>query len=336
MQIATTLLLVVIIGLFLATRYLAWQVERWYPAIGEFADVGGARLHYADVAGNDPARLPVVFIHGASGNLRDLMVPVVRFLSKGDRTHGRLIFVDRPGHGYSDRASVENMALPEKQAEFIEALLAQLGIERAIIAGHSLGGSVAAALAVNHPARAAGLVFIAPATHPWPGGDVTWYYELSVKPLVGRLFSELVAVPAGHLRYREAVRGVFSPNRVPDDYHEIAGNRLVLRPDVFRYNSEDVSGLYDAVSEMAPRYREIKAPTSIITGDSDDVVLAEIHSKGLERDIDGSKLIWLENTGHAPAWSHPEVIWSEIERIQNIAGEVATDHNSVEKKLGAS
>jgi pimeloyl-ACP methyl ester carboxylesterase len=41
------------------------------------------------------------------------------------------------------------------------------------------------------------------------------------------------------------------------------------------------------VTRVAPRYPEIKAPTVIITGDSDSVVLAHIHSEGLARDIEG-------------------------------------------------
>ena len=42
----------------------------------------------------------------------------------------------------------------------------------------------------------AGLVLLAPATHPWPGG-VTWYYDLAARPVVGPLFSWTVALPVG-------------------------------------------------------------------------------------------------------------------------------------------
>ena len=178
--------------------------------------------------------------------------------------------------------------------------------------------------AINAQARqsydqAAGLVFLAPATHPWPGGEVTWYYHLTTIPVVGWAFSELLAAPAGYLQYRNALKGVFEPNRVPSDYPERSGTRLVLRPHVFRHNADDVTSLYDAVRNMSKRYHEINLPTSIITGDSDGVVLAEIHSKGLEEDISGAKLIWLENTGHMPAWTDASLVADEILRISEIA-----------------
>ena len=70
---------------------------------------------------------------------------------------------------------------------------------------------------------------------------------------------------------------------------------------------------------LSPRYGEIDAPVSIITGDSDDIVLAEVHSKGLERDIRGAKLVWLPGEGHAPAWTNPQAVISEIERVSAAA-----------------
>jgi pimeloyl-ACP methyl ester carboxylesterase len=291
---------------------LAYSIEQQFPPEGEFRTVGGIKLHYTD---HNPiiatTHYPVVFIHGASGNLRDLEAPLLPVLEG----KARLIFVDRPGHGYSERGEDPDIHLPWGQARMISLLLKDLGIEKAIVVGHSLGGSTAAAFAVNHPDQTAGLVFLAPATHPWPGAGVNWYYDVANLPVVGRLFCELLAVPAGILKYAISVDGVFKPDKAPRRYKERSGTMLVLRPDIFRYNARDVKSLYDAVSEISPRYPQITMPTSIITGDSDDVVLANVHSTGLERDIKGSKLVWLENTGHMPAWTHPDVVEQEIERV---------------------
>ncbi len=315
MKMTLTLISICIAGLFVASRVIAAKVEESFPPVGSFAEVAGGRLHYAEIPASDPSLPPVVFIHGASGNLRDLKAPLDGKL----RRHGRLIFVDRPGHGYSERGKNDAISLPAHQAARIAELLNLIEAEPAVIVGHSLGGSVAAAFALNHSDQAAGLVFLAPATHPWPGGEVTWYYHLTTIPVVGWAFSELLAAPAGYLQYRIALKGVFEPNRVPSDYPERSGTRLVLRPHVFRHNADDVTSLYDAVRNMSKRYHEINLPTSIITGDSDRVVLAEIHSKGLEKDISGAKLIWLENTGHMPAWTDASLVADEILRISEIA-----------------
>jgi len=314
------LLLLVFVGAILAlygaSQYLARQVAAQYPPKGRFAEIGDVRLHYTDyAAGEDADLLPIVFIHGASGNLREQEGIILDQL-KG---RGRLIFIDRPGHGYSSRGSADDVHQPAGQARVVSSLLTAIGIEKAILVGHSLGGAVAAAFAVRHPDQLAGIVFLTPATHPWPGGGVTWYYDLTRLPVIGWLFSELLAVPGGHLRYHDGVAEVFAPQRTPEAYEENSGTKLVLRPQVFRYNAMDVTSLYDAVSSLSPRYGEIDAPVSIITGDSDDIVLAEVHSKGLERDIRGAKLVWLPGEGHAPAWTNPQAVISEIERVSAAA-----------------
>jgi pimeloyl-ACP methyl ester carboxylesterase len=110
---------------------------------------------------------------------------------------------------------------------------------------------------------------------------------------------------------------VFAPNAVPQGYAQDAGIELVLRPGTFRANSRDVAGLFVHVSRFAPRYPEIKVPTVIITGDRDDVVLAEVHSTGLERDIAGSELVWIRNMGH-----RPDVVATDLDvmAIEKIAG----------------
>lgn len=309
------LLLIAIVTLFGASRWLAWQAESRFPAMGAFAEVDGVRLHYIDVpASQDGDLLPMVFLHGASGNARDLHGAYAMRL----QGRARLIFADRPGSGYSQRGG-PGMEAPDAQARLIGGLLRQLGIGKAMIVGHSLGASVATAFALEHPEMTAGLVLTAPATHPWPGGAVTWYYNVANFPLLGRVFSETLAVPFGNLLYRRAIKGVFSPNAVSERFEERSGTQLVLRPNSFRFNAQDVGGLYAHVKRLAPRYREITAPTVIVTGDSDSVVLAEIHSRGLERDIAGSRLVWLERTGHTPTYTATGQIIDEIERLNERA-----------------
>ncbi|MEZ5882161.1 MAG: alpha/beta hydrolase [Nitratireductor sp.] len=316
MKLLLLLFVGAILALYGASQYLARQVASQYPPKGRFADVGDVRLHYTDYAADgDADLLPLVFIHGASGNLREQEGIILDQL-KG---RGRLIFLDRPGHGYSSRGSANDMHLPAGQARIVSGLLSAIGVEKAILVGHSLGGAVAAAFAVNHPDQLAGIVFLTPATHPWPGGKVTWYYHLTRMPVIGWLFSELLAVPGGHLRYHDGVAEVFAPQDTPAAYERNSATRLVLRPHVFRYNAMDVTSLYDAVSALSPSYGKIDAPVSIVTGDSDEIVLAEVHSVGLERDIDGAKLVWLPGEGHSPAWTNPQAVIGEIERVSTEA-----------------
>lgn len=129
-------------------------------------DVGGLKLNSILLQPGPKADLPpIVFIHGASTSLYDPMLSFRRKLEG----RAKLLFVDRPGHGNSDAGAAANI-LPDAQAYAIATLMERRGIRRAIIVGHSLGGSIAAALAVRHPDRVAGLVFLSPAAYPWKGG----------------------------------------------------------------------------------------------------------------------------------------------------------------------
>ena len=82
------------------TRAGSWLIERRNPPVGAFADVNGARIHFVHVPAPADADLPpIVFIHGASANLRDQMVPL-RPLLEG---RAEMLFFDRPGLGWSER-----------------------------------------------------------------------------------------------------------------------------------------------------------------------------------------------------------------------------------------
>lgn len=304
-------LMALVFALVGTTRVGAWLIERRNPPVGEFADINGARIHYVHVPAPQNADLPpIVFIHGASANLKDQM------LSLGPLLEGRaeMLFFDRPGFGWSDRGPGNNET-PAAQAKTIVALMDHLGIRRAIVVGHSFGGALTAAFGHEYPQKTLGLVFMSAATHPWPGGKTSWYYDVTTIPVLGRLFSETLTYPAGSLRMAGAVRCVFAPNRVPDNYVAAASIALVLRPGAFRANATDVAGLYDFAREAAPRYREIKAPTVVISGDRDKVVFAKIHSIGLARDIPGAELVWVKNLGHKPDWVAPDLVVAAIEKV---------------------
>lgn len=293
--------------------FTAWKtraIERDFPNRGTLVDVGGFRMNSVHVPAPVTADLPpLVFIHGASGNLLDQMTAFRA------RLEGRaeMLFLDRPGHGYSERGGAQN-AWPDGQADAIARLMERHGMEKAVIVSHSFGAAIAASFALNHADKVAGLLFLAPATHPWPGG-IDWYYDVAKMPYVGWLFTRLVTLPAGLSRIDAGTRFVFTPNARPPDYTKETAPALVLRPANFRNNAIDVANLLEYVKRVQPRYREIAAPTVIVTGDTDGVVLEEIHSRGLARDIAGSELVWIHNLGHKPDYAVPEVAIAALEKI---------------------
>lgn len=326
------ILLLILAGILVAGfAFTAWKaraIEARFPNIGELTDVGGYRLNALHIPKPPGADLPpIVFIHGASGNLRDQATAFLKPL----QGRAEMLFVDRPGHGYSERGGPEN-DFPDGQAAAIARLMEKYGMEKAIIVGHSFGGAIAASFAVFHPEKTAGLLLLSPATHPWDGG-VDWYYNISATPYLGWLFTHLITTPAGMVLLDGATRAVFHPNPRPEKYVEDGAPALVLRPDNFRNNAIDVANLNDYVRRIAPRYRDITAPTVIITGDTDDIVAEEIHSKGLARDIPGSELVWIHNLGHKPDYVVTDVAIAAIEKISGLPRDVQAAARRAEARI---
>ncbi|MGD8644186.1 MAG: alpha/beta hydrolase, partial [Chromatiales bacterium] len=140
----------------LITQIGTMRAEQIYPPLGEFALVDGVRMHYTQTGSGRP----IVLIHGASTSLRDFEASIVDPLSR----RYRVIAVDRPGHGYSQRPDGE-WPNPAKQARFIHDLLVQLDAETPVLVGHSWSGSVVLAYLLAYPEATAGGVLLAGGSH---------------------------------------------------------------------------------------------------------------------------------------------------------------------------
>jgi pimeloyl-ACP methyl ester carboxylesterase len=317
-----------VLAAFVFSQWQSRQIAARYPNIGELIDIGGFRLNSVHVPRPTTADLPpLLFIHGASGNLLD---PMGAFL-KPLEGRAEMLFVDRPGHGYSERGDDANLT-PDGQADAIARLLEKRGIDKVIVIGHSFGGATTASFALRHKDKVLGLVFLSPATHPWPGG-IDWYYDLANVPYVGELFCNTVALPAGLLRIEAGVETVFHPNPVPEGYLEKAAIPLVLRPANFCSNARDVANLLVYVRKTQPYYQEITVPTVIISGDSDEIVYEELHSLGLNRDIRGSELVWVKGLGHKPDYVATDLAIAAIEKVAGMNRDLRKLADDVEGRI---
>jgi pimeloyl-ACP methyl ester carboxylesterase len=307
-QTLLMVVLAVLVVLALATQAGVVLLQRAYPARGEMIDVAGARLHVVDLGPRDAAA-PIVMIHGASSNLETMRQPLGDRLAK---TH-RVILIDRPGHGGSVRAR-EQDSTPAIQARMIDDALRQLGVGPAILVVHSWAGALGARLALDYPRAAAGLVMLAPVAYPWRGG-VGWYNKVITTPVIGPLLASTITLPLGWLLAEPAARSVFLPQTMPDDYVRKSATLLLLRPREFRANARDLVTLKAAVAEQAPRYPTIRTPTVVITGDSDDTVSLQIHSRPFAAAVRGARLIVLPDVGHMVQNADPERVAREIDAM---------------------
>lgn len=141
-----------------------------YKSTSRFAEAGGLRVHYHE-AGQGPV---VLCIHGGApgafgwGNFGRNMEELAR--------HFRVIVVDLPGYGKSDKPDVTT-GRNEMYAETMVALLKSLGIERANVLGMATGGAVAIRLAADHPQVVDRLILVSAA-----GGQTMFSLRPKIPP----------------------------------------------------------------------------------------------------------------------------------------------------------
>lgn len=312
------------VGLILLLGCVAvfWGVTLWkaarhearaqvdYPPLGRFVTVDGARLHVLQV-GQGP---DIVLIHGASGNMRDFTLDLVPRLS--DRY--RVTVVDRPGLGHSDRLDRDGATIFE-QADVLVRAVADLGVTRPLVLGHSYGGAVALAWATRHPDATAGLILLAGASNPWDAPLSTYYRVLS-HPL-GQWFAVplLTAWVPDHV-VTDTIASVFAPQPTPAGYSDYIGAGLTLQRRALRENALQRAGILDEVRTMVPDYAGLDLPVEILHGDADTTVWASIHAEPLARQIAGAHLVLMPGVGHSPHYAEPDTVVAAIDRAAARAG----------------
>jgi pimeloyl-ACP methyl ester carboxylesterase len=302
-----------LVMLALATQAGVIVVQRLFPAHGKPVHVAGATLNVLDIGPRDAAGPPIVLIHGASSNLEAMRRPLGEMLA----ARHRVILIDRPGHGWSSLAG-EAASTPAAQGRMIEEALKILDTGPVILVVHSWAGALGARIALDYPARVAGLVMLAPVAYPWPGG-VGWYNELVARPVIGPLLAYTITLPLGYFLVDSGARGVFLPQAMPDNFVADSATPLLLRPSEFLTNAHDLVRLKQAVTEQAPRYAEIKAPTVVISGDADKTVSTNIHARPFAAAVANAKLIVLPGVGHMVQNVAPDLVVREIETLEGRA-----------------
>jgi len=123
-----------------------------------FATVNGHRVHFTDThegsADRGNERPPIMMIHGL-GSSQNYYMPVIPHLPEY-----RCIAMDTYGAARS-KSQGEKLTLAQL-AKDVVGLLDHLGVSKAVIAGHSMGGTMVCTIAAAHPDRVAGIVSIGP------------------------------------------------------------------------------------------------------------------------------------------------------------------------------
>lgn len=287
------------------TQVHAARAERDFPARGAFVEVEGARLHHVDRGSG----APIVLLHGAYGGIEDWTATGI--VDELARTH-RVIAFDRPGHGWSERASVEPMS-PIEQARVLRAACRALGVERPLLVGFSWSGALVLAWAIAWPDEIAGVLTVNGVAYAWPGATNTSYVVAGL-PLVGPALAYTLAAPFGDLSARASIERAFDPAPVPASFAS-APIPLALRPRQFLVETADLRVLKPAVAIVSARYGEIRVPLEILAARGDRVAHWDWHSERLHRAVPTSGFTVIEDAGHQILHSHPRAVIDAVGRL---------------------
>jgi pimeloyl-ACP methyl ester carboxylesterase len=271
------------------------------------ADAAAADAAAAAAGAGTP--LGFVLLHGFGSQTmtwRHLLPELARW--------GPAVAFDRPAFGLTERPLPGdwprggNPYTPEAQVALTIALMDAYGMERAVLIGHSAGGSLALDVALAHPGRVAGLVLVSPAIVRG-GGAPAWSRPLLHSPQMGRigplLMRQLAGEPGeGFLRAAYA-----RPERL--DGVDVAAYRRALGVHDWDRALWELTKASREPRSLA-RLPEVGVPVLVVSGEADAIVpIAE--SERVAAGLPNATLVRLPDCGHVAHEECPEATLAAIE-----------------------
>jgi pimeloyl-ACP methyl ester carboxylesterase len=297
---------VLLIGAFVAAN---WAPEltveelqaRWAPPPSVFVDVAGMRVHLRDEGPREDLT-PLVLLHGTGSSLH-----AWEGWASALKAKRRVIRFDMAGFGLTG-PSPDRIYAIDNDVRLVVAMLDQLGVERCVLGGNSLGGAVAWRTALAYPARVEKLILVDAGGYPSHPQSVPIGFRLAQLPVINQLLAH--TLPRSLVV--QGLHDVFGdPARVTEEMVDRAiainqreGNRRAL-VDRFRQRQAD---------SLAHRIPELRLPTLIIWGGRDRLISPD-NAERFHRDIAGSALAIFDDLGHAPEEEDPTRTVAAVERF---------------------
>jgi pimeloyl-ACP methyl ester carboxylesterase len=284
---------VLIVAALLALNTISVEDETKPAGITE---PGGRILHLAggemQVVEHGPKKAsPIVLIHCFSCAIDwwDRMMPLI------DRDH-RVVAIDLLGHGGSEKPS--SGYTPPNQADLIAEAMSELGVRDAVVAGHSLGGSVAVALAERSPRLVRKVVIIdTPPDHS--GSSLGLVAKLGFEPVVGELFWRVKP----DFAVKKGLEVAFAPGfDVPDEFVEDV-DRMTYSS---YHDSPEGSDDYTKEEPLDLRMKESGKPLLVIMGAEEQIVDEPAEALAEYRHtVPWAKTKLIAGSGHSPNVEKP-------------------------------
>jgi pimeloyl-ACP methyl ester carboxylesterase len=246
----------------------------------------GDRIHFRDQGAADKAAL--VLIHGTGASLHT-WEPLIERL--GDRY--RLVSLDLPAHGLTG-SNADRDYSHQAMVESIWRVLDHLDILSATMVGNSLGGAIAWASALDRPEKIKALILIAPSGAPRLIASKSNIGFKIMRTSIGRALMKKItprSIIKASLQQTVAVPEIVTEQMV-DRYWELLrmqGNRQAM---IDLANTPKDNDAWTGLSNIG-------VPTLVIWGERDGVLPVTMNIT-FNNEIEGAKVVVLENIGHLP------------------------------------
>jgi pimeloyl-ACP methyl ester carboxylesterase len=281
----------------------AKHAEQANPPEGKFVEVDGVRLHYVDRGNGEP----VVLLHGNGSMIQDFETSGLIDLAAKSY---RVIAFDRPGYGHSNRPR-STLWTANAQAKLIRRAMGQLGVNRAVILGHSWGASVAVALALHHTEVVRGLVLASGYYYPSVRSDVVTTSGPAI-PILGDVLRYTISPILGRAIWPLILRKIFGPSPTPAKFDGFPV-AMALRPSTIRASAAEAALMIPDAFAACGHYGAMNMPVAIIAGEEDKIVNIEGQSARLHRDIPQSTFDHVPGAGHMIHQTAPDRVMAAID-----------------------
>lgn len=245
---------------------------------------------------------PLLMVHGFTGAKEDFGDWWERLAERG----WHVVAPDLRGHGASDHPPrTEDYALGLFETDLL-ALVDDLGWDRFVLLGHSMGGMIGQAFAIDHPVRIDGLVLMDTVAGP-PSGS-----SMVVTMFVMKLGLRAARVNAFARLLRKPPPG--SPESVRRLYAERPGYADWLRAKVLATSltmAKAMSAELPKGADRLPALASLDVPVLVMVGEHDMPGFVE-GSQRMADEIPGASFALLEGAAHNPQLETPEAWWEAL------------------------